>query len=220
MTPEKILYTAQSTATGGRDGRARSSDGALDVALATPRELGGAGGAGTNPEQLFAAGYSACFLSALKFVAGKQKVALPRRLAHHRQRRHRSHPDRFRLDVQLDISIPGLPKEQVQQLVEAAHQVCPLLERHPRQHQREVARRLNQNHQHANPRKVAMNASTSQSATSTTITTRDGVQLYYKDWGPAERPGRHVQPRLAAEFRQLGIADAVPGRQGLPRRRA
>ena len=77
MTPEKILYTARSTATGGRDGRAVSSDQVLDVALTTPRELGGAGGAGTNPEQLFAAGYSACFLGALKFVAGKAKIALP-----------------------------------------------------------------------------------------------------------------------------------------------
>ena len=77
MKPDKILYTAHSTATGGRDGRATSSDQVLDVALATPRELGGAGGAGTNPEQLFGAGYSACFLSAIKFVAGKSKIALP-----------------------------------------------------------------------------------------------------------------------------------------------
>ena len=77
MSIEKILYTATATATGGREGRAASSDQALDVALSTPRELGGAGGAGTNPEQLFAAGYSACFLGALKFVAGQEKVALP-----------------------------------------------------------------------------------------------------------------------------------------------
>jgi lipoyl-dependent peroxiredoxin len=71
VSPEKVLYTAQATATGGRDGRAASSDGALNVSLSTPRELGGAGGPGTNPEQLFAAGYSACFIGALKFVAGK-----------------------------------------------------------------------------------------------------------------------------------------------------
>lgn len=77
MSPEKILYTAMATSKGGRDGRAVSSDPVLDVALATPRELGGAGGDGTNPEQLFAAGYSACFLSALKFVAGKSKIVLP-----------------------------------------------------------------------------------------------------------------------------------------------
>ncbi len=125
MTPEKILYTAQSTATGGRDGRARSSDGVLDVALATPRELGGAGGTGTNPEQLFAAGYSACFLSALKFVAGKQKVALPADSRITGSVGIGPIPTGFALDVQLDISIPGLPREQVQQLVEAAHQVCP-----------------------------------------------------------------------------------------------
>src|SRR6185369_9080608 len=77
MKPDKILYTAHSTATGGRDGRAVSSDNVLNVALATPRELGGAGGVGTNPEQLFAAGYSACFLSAIKFVAAREKVTLP-----------------------------------------------------------------------------------------------------------------------------------------------
>ncbi|RMH96402.1 Ohr family peroxiredoxin, partial [Stutzerimonas nitrititolerans] len=77
MSIEKILYTATAIATGGREGRATSSDRVLDVQLSTPRELGGAGGAGTNPEQLFAAGYSACFLGALKYVAGKQKVALP-----------------------------------------------------------------------------------------------------------------------------------------------
>ena len=77
MSIEKILYTATATATGGREGQATSSDGVLDVKLSTPRELGGAGGDGTNPEQLFAAGYSACFLGALKFVAGKQRVALP-----------------------------------------------------------------------------------------------------------------------------------------------
>jgi len=77
MSIEKVLYTAQATSTGGREGRAVSSDNVLDLQLSTPRELGGAGGPGTNPEQLFAAGYSACFLGALKFVAGQDKVALP-----------------------------------------------------------------------------------------------------------------------------------------------
>src|SRR5690349_3033947 len=76
-TPEKVLYRAQATATGGRDGRAVSSAGVLDVKLATPKELGGPGGAATNPEQLFAAGYSACFLSALKLVAMRAKTPLP-----------------------------------------------------------------------------------------------------------------------------------------------
>ena len=77
MSIEKVLYRANATATGGREGSAESSDAALKVQLSTPRELGGAGGPGTNPEQLFAAGYSACFLGALKFVAMQDKVALP-----------------------------------------------------------------------------------------------------------------------------------------------
>lgn len=125
MSPEKILYTAKSTATGGRDGRAVSSDQALNVALTTPRELGGPGGNGTNPEQLFAAGYSACFLSAIKFVAGKQKLALPAESSVAGTVGIGPIPTGFALKVQLEISVPGLPKEQVQKLVEAAHQVCP-----------------------------------------------------------------------------------------------
>ena len=125
MKPEKILYTAQSTATGGRDGRAVSSDQALDVALATPRELGGAGGAGTNPEQLFAAGYSACFLSALKFVAGKSRLALPADSRITGTVGIGPIPTGFALQVRLEISVPGLPREQVQELVASAHQVCP-----------------------------------------------------------------------------------------------
>ena len=125
MKPDKILYTAHSTATGGRDGRAVSSDNVLNVALATPRELGGAGGVGTNPEQLFAAGYSACFLSAIKFVAGKQKLTLPADASITGNVGIGPIPTGFALQVQLDIKIPGLPKEQVQKLVEAAHQVCP-----------------------------------------------------------------------------------------------
>ena len=77
MALQKVLYTATATATGGRTGTARSSDGALEVTLTTPRELGGAGGAGTNPEQMFAAGYSACFIGALKAVGAAQKVKIP-----------------------------------------------------------------------------------------------------------------------------------------------
>ncbi len=88
MSIEKVLYTAQATATGGREGRAASSDGVLDVQLSTPKELGGAGGPGTNPEQLFAAGYSACFLGALKFVAGAHRVPVLER----HPRKHRRHP--------------------------------------------------------------------------------------------------------------------------------
>ena len=125
MTPDKILYTAHATATGGRDGRAVSSDNVLNVTLSTPRELGGGGGPGTNPEQLFAAGYSACFIGAMKFVAGKQKVALPADTSITGNVGIGPIATGFALKVQLDIKVPGLPKEQVLKLVEAAHQVCP-----------------------------------------------------------------------------------------------
>ena len=123
--PDKILYTAHATATGGRDGRAVSSDQALSVSLTTPKELGGAGGAGTNPEQLFAAGYSACFIGALKFVAGKNKVAFPADASITGNVGIGPIPTGFALAVQLDISLPGLPRETAQKLVEQAHQVCP-----------------------------------------------------------------------------------------------
>ena len=125
MSPEKILYTAQATATGGREGNAASSDQALNVRLSTPRELGGAGGTGTNPEQLFAAGYAACFLSALKFVAGKAKVALPADARVAGTVGIGPIPTGFALQVELEIFVPGLPKHQVQELVEQAHVVCP-----------------------------------------------------------------------------------------------
>jgi lipoyl-dependent peroxiredoxin len=125
MSIEKVLYTAQATATGGRDGRAVSSDGVLSVQLSTPRELGGAGGPGTNPEQLFAAGYSACFLGALKFVAGKQKVVLPAETSITGRVGIGAIPTGFGIEVELRIAVPGLPREQVQALVEKAHIVCP-----------------------------------------------------------------------------------------------
>ncbi len=124
-SPEKVLYTAHATATGGRDGRAASSDGVLNIQLSTPKELGGAGGPGTNPEQLFAAGYSACFIGALKFVAGKAKVALPADTSITGNVGIGQIPAGFGIKVQLDIKVPGLPKDQVKQLVEQAHQVCP-----------------------------------------------------------------------------------------------
>lgn len=124
-TLETILYTAQATATGGRDGRAVSSDGALNVQLSTPRELGGAGGPGTNPEQLFAAGYSACFLSALKFVAGKQKIALPADTTVDGRVGIGAIATGFGLEVELTIAAPGLPRDQLQALVDQAHIVCP-----------------------------------------------------------------------------------------------
>lgn len=77
MSLDKVLYTAQASVTGGRDGHATSADNKIDLHLSTPKELGGAGGEGTNPEQLFAAGYAACFTGALKLVAANQKVSLP-----------------------------------------------------------------------------------------------------------------------------------------------
>jgi osmotically inducible protein OsmC len=125
MSIETILYTATASATGGREGQATSSDGALDVKLSTPRELGGAGGNGTNPEQLFAAGYSACFLGALKFVAGKQKVALPTTTTVTGKVGIGQIPTGFGIQAELTIAAPGVAREQLQALVDAAHIVCP-----------------------------------------------------------------------------------------------
>jgi Ohr subfamily peroxiredoxin len=125
MSIEKILYTATATATGGREGRAQSSDGALDVQLSTPRELGGGGGPGTNPEQLFAAGYSACFLGALKFVAGKQKVALPADTTVTGHVGIGPIPTGFGIQAQLTIAAPGLSRDALQALIDQAHIVCP-----------------------------------------------------------------------------------------------
>lgn len=125
MSVEKVLYTAHATATGGRDGKAVSSDNVLNVRLTTPRELGGAGGEGTNPEQLFAAGYSACFLGALKFVAAKEKVVLPADTSIQGSVGIGAIPNGFGIEVELKIQIPGLTHEQAQELVEKAHAVCP-----------------------------------------------------------------------------------------------
>ncbi|MCR6699816.1 MAG: organic hydroperoxide resistance protein [Dokdonella sp.] len=125
MSLDTILYTATATATGGREGQATSSDGALDVRLSTPRALGGAGGSGTNPEQLFAAGYSACFLGALKFVAGKQKIALPADTTVTGEVGIGPLPNGFGIAAALTIRVPGLPRDQVESLVEQAHIVCP-----------------------------------------------------------------------------------------------
>ncbi|VFR33020.1 Organic hydroperoxide resistance protein [plant metagenome] len=125
MSIEKVLYRAEATATGGREGRAVSSDGALDATLSTPRELGGAGGAGTNPEQLFAAGYSACFLGALKFVAGREKVALRADVSITGKVGIGQIPTGFGIEAELIISLPGLDRDQAQALIEKAHVVCP-----------------------------------------------------------------------------------------------
>jgi osmotically inducible protein OsmC len=125
MSIEKVLYRAHARATGGRDGRAVSSDNVLDVKLTLPREMGGAGEVGTNPEQLFAAGYSACFLGALKYVAGQQKVILPATTSIEGSVGIGQIPTGFGIEVELKINVPGLPREQVEALVEKAHIVCP-----------------------------------------------------------------------------------------------
>ena len=120
-----VLYTAVATATGGRDGRAVSSDKILDVKLTTPKELGGAGGEATNPEQLFAAGYSACFIGALKFVASQSKRSIPADVSITAHVGIGQIPGGFGLDIDLHISLPGLEQADAQALVDAAHQVCP-----------------------------------------------------------------------------------------------
>jgi osmotically inducible protein OsmC len=121
-----VKYTTSATATGGRDGRATTKDGSFDVKLATPKELGGGGGQGNNPEQLFAAGYSACFLGAMKFVSsqGGPKVPNDATVTATVGIGPRSEGG-FGITAQLDVSLPGLDKEQARELVEKAHQVCP-----------------------------------------------------------------------------------------------
>ncbi|MBQ0820276.1 organic hydroperoxide resistance protein [Microvirga sp. HBU67558] len=124
MTP---LYTAHASARGGREGVAASDDGRLEVRLSTPKELGGGGGEGTNPEQLFAAGYSACFLGALKFVASQNKVALPSDASIEAKVGIGKRDDGagFGLVVELKANLPGLTQEQATDLVHKADVVCP-----------------------------------------------------------------------------------------------
>ncbi|MDX3772997.1 organic hydroperoxide resistance protein [Chromatiaceae bacterium AAb-1] len=119
-----ILYKAVVTSTGGRDGQAKSDDGLLEVKLAAPKAMGGQGGA-TNPEQLFAAGYSACFIGALKFVAGQAKAALPSDASLRAEVGIGKIEGGFGLDVDLFVSLPGLDKAAAEELVAKAHQVCP-----------------------------------------------------------------------------------------------
>ncbi|MFZ6647256.1 organic hydroperoxide resistance protein [Undibacterium sp.] len=122
----QVLYTASATATGGRDGRAVSSDNQLSVKLTTPKELGGGGGEGTNPEQMFAAGYSACFIGAMKFVAAATKVTLPAETSINGQVGiGPNDKGGFGLTVALNVTIPGMDKAEAQALVDKAHQVCP-----------------------------------------------------------------------------------------------
>ena len=126
-----VLYKTSAKATGGRDGHAATLDGALDVKLTTPKELGGGGGAGNNPEQLFAAGYAACFIGAMKFVAsqapkdsGGPKVPADTSVTSTVGIGPRS-AGGFGLTVELAVSLPGVPRAEAEALVEKAHQVCP-----------------------------------------------------------------------------------------------
>ncbi len=123
----KILYTAHGSATGGREGQAATDSGNVKVVLNTPRELGGGGGEGTNPEHLFSIGYSACFLGALRFVAGKDKVRLPddARVAADVGIGPRDDGAGFGIAVKLTISAPGVDKPVLEDLVRKAHVVCP-----------------------------------------------------------------------------------------------
>ena len=125
MSIENVLYRAQAQASGGRDGRVTTSDGQLDFRLATPKELGGAGGAGTNPEQLFAAGYSACFLGAMKFVAARDRLTVPSDTRVTGTVGIGPIPSGFGIEVDLEIHLPGLAHAAAETLVERAHIVCP-----------------------------------------------------------------------------------------------
>jgi Ohr subfamily peroxiredoxin len=118
---EKVLYTGKTHTTGGRDGASRSSDGRLDIKLSSPGSTGG----GTNPEQLFAAGWSACFIGAMGLAAGKMKVTLPADLAVDAEVDLANTAGAYFLQARLNVSLPGLARDVAQALVDAAHQTCP-----------------------------------------------------------------------------------------------
>jgi Ohr subfamily peroxiredoxin len=125
MALDKVLYTAHATSTGGREGTTASSDGAFKATLSTPKELGGGGGPGTNPEQLFAAGYSACFIGAMKAVAGKLNLTVPADTSISADVGIGPIPTGFNIQVALNITVPGMERASAEALVAAAHQVCP-----------------------------------------------------------------------------------------------
>ena len=125
MKIDKILYTAHATSIGGREGGSKSSDGVLDVKLTTPKELGGNGATGTNPEQLFAAGYSACFLGAMKHVAMMEKITLPADTSIKADVGIGPIPAGFSIQVAMKITVPGMERAAAEKLVATAHGVCP-----------------------------------------------------------------------------------------------
>ncbi|HEX5685219.1 MAG TPA: organic hydroperoxide resistance protein [Ideonella sp.] len=125
MALDKVLYTAHATSTGGRAGTSKSDDGRLELNLSTPKELGGDGGRGTNPEQLFAAGYSACFIGAMKAVAAGQKIALPADVSITADVGIGPITGGFGIQVAMAITVPGMERGAAEALVAAAHKVCP-----------------------------------------------------------------------------------------------
>jgi osmotically inducible protein OsmC len=128
MAIDKALYTAHATSTGGRTGSTESSDGRIKLQLSTPKELGGDGGPGTNPEQLFAAGYSACFIGAMKAVAASQKTRLPNEVSIQSTVSigpMTGKPGAFGIAVSMAVSVPGMDRAAAEALVAAAHEVCP-----------------------------------------------------------------------------------------------
>jgi lipoyl-dependent peroxiredoxin len=131
MAIDKALYTAHATSTGGRTGTTASSDGAISLPLVTPKELGGAGGndgKGTNPEQLFAAGYSACFIGAMKAVAARQKLVLPAEVSINASVSigpMTGKEGAFGIAVTMIVSVPGMERSAAEKLVATAHEVCP-----------------------------------------------------------------------------------------------
>ncbi len=118
---EKVLYTGKTTTKGGREGVSKSSDGKLDISLSSP----GTNGKGTNPEQLFAAGWSACFIGAMNLAAGKLKIKLPEETAVDAEVDLCLNGDQYFLQARLNISLPGIEKEVAKTIVEGAHQTCP-----------------------------------------------------------------------------------------------
>lgn len=120
----KVLYTARAHTTGGREGRSVTDDGLLDVKLAPPKVLGGAGN-GTNPEQLFAAGYSACFMGAIKHVASARKLSVPADATIDASVDFGAIPQGFGIAVKMEITLPGMERAVAQDLIDSAHKVCP-----------------------------------------------------------------------------------------------
>jgi len=121
---DKVIYTARAHTTGGREGASRTDDGLLDIKLTPPKAMGGAGTA-TNPEQLFAAGYSACFMGALKHVASMKKIAVPADASIDAEVDIGPIPAGFGIAARLSVSLPGLDRAVAEDLVNTAHQVCP-----------------------------------------------------------------------------------------------